>query len=89
MYAILIIFYIGYIEIEINFYFYCFTNSILVLAQNEVKNNDHTNQRAIEEMLANIKKISNEATLTVAGVENELDLLEVRVGQTYNSQSKQ
>lgn len=54
-----------------------------------MKNNDHSNQRSIEEMLANIKKISNEATLTVAGVENELDLLGVRVHQTCNSRSKQ
>lgn len=60
--------------------FYCSANSISVLAQSEVMNNDQSNLKSIEEMLADIKKISNEATLTVAGVENELDSLEVRVG---------
>lgn len=53
---------------------FCF----VVLAQREVEENDEASLKAIEEMQADIVKISNEATLIIAGLENQLTELDVK-----------
>lgn len=51
--------------------------SFPVLVRDEVTESDEASLRAIEEMQADIVKTSNEATLIQAGLENELNQLEV------------
>ncbi|XP_055296379.1 synaptonemal complex protein 1-like [Sitodiplosis mosellana] len=44
----------------------------LLLAQKEVSENDEASLKSVEKMQADIVKISNEATLMIAGLENQL-----------------
>lgn len=48
------------------------------MAQSEVKENDEANLQKLEELRANIVKISNEASLKFAEMENEQAELEVQ-----------
>lgn len=72
-----------FITIVYSFRFYTskrvllFSYLILVLAQSEVKQNDEANLKKLEELRDNIVKISNEASLKFAEIENELAELEV------------
>lgn len=50
---------------------------IAVLVQNEVTHNDENAINSMEQLLADIVKTSNEATSMMAGLENELTLIEV------------
>lgn len=50
----------------------------LIFAQTELYENDSMHLKGIEEMKANIVKTSNEASLMIAGFENQLIELEVR-----------
>lgn len=49
-----------------------------VLVQKEVSENDDVTLEAIEEMQADIVKLSNEATVVIAGLENKLAEVEVK-----------
>lgn len=49
-----------------------------MLAQKEVTGSDEFCLKSIEEMQADIVKMSNEATLMIAGLENELTEIEVK-----------
>lgn len=48
-----------------------------MLAQKEVAENDEVSLKDIEEMQADVVKMSNDATSMIAGFENELNQIEV------------
>lgn len=56
------------------------------MAQSEVKENDEANLQKLEELRANIVRISNEASLKFAEMENEQAELEVQ-GKQFKSVS--
>lgn len=55
----------------------CLIEILSVLAQTAVSENDQFNLNSVEKIQAEMVKISNEATLIMSGLENELNSLQV------------